>query len=83
MEIHTKEHIMREGLKDMANIIGQWEVFSKEPLKMGFEKGKEYGRVGLVTVINMRDSIKRIKSMVMESLFGVMEIYIKVNSKMI
>ena len=77
MAIHTKECTKMVNLRVMGNTIGQWEVFSKETSRTVFEMGREYGSVHLETVINMKESIRMIKSKALEFLYGKMVIFTK------
>ena len=70
MEIFIKVTIQMENQMDSENITGKTEAISKVILEMASGMVKAYGREELEIRINMKESIKTIKNVDMESLHG-------------
>lgn len=82
METITKESIKMESLKGMEYILGLMDVTMKEILKQDLNMEKEDGRKWqndqVDLQMNIQESIKEIKNVVMENLNGQQEIFTKV-----
>lgn len=82
METITKESIKMESLKGMECILGLMDVTMKEILKQDLSMEKEDGRKWqndqVDLQMNIQESIKEIKNVVMENLNGQQEIFTKV-----
>ena len=82
METITKESIKMESLKGMEYILGLMDVTMKEILKQDLSMEKEDGRKWqndqVDLQMNIQESIKEIKNVVMENLDGQQEIFTKV-----
>ena len=82
METITKESIKMESLKGMECILGLMDVTMKEILKQDLSMEKEDGRKWqndqVDLQMNIQESIKEIKNVVMENLDGQQEIFTKV-----
>ena len=81
METITKESIKMESLKGMEYILGLMDVTMKEILKQDLSMEKEDGRKWqndqVDLQMNIQESIKEIKNVVMENLNGQQEIFTK------
>ena len=81
METITKESIKMESLKGMECILGLMDVTMKEILKQDLNMEKEDGRKWqndqVDLQMNIQESIKEIKNVVMENLDGQQEIFTK------
>ena len=84
METITKESIKMESLKGMEYILGLMDVTMKEILKQDLNMEKEDGRKWqndqVDLQMNIQESIKEIKNVVMENLDGEQEIFTKVTT---
>ena len=84
METITKESIKMESLKGMEYILGLMDVTMKEILKQDLSMEKEDGRKWqndqVDLQMNIQESIKEIKNVVMENLDGQQEIFTKVTT---
>lgn len=84
METITKESIKMESLKGMECILGLMDVTMKEILKQDLSMEKEDGRKWqndqVDLQMNIQESIKEIKNVVMENLDGQQEIFTKVTT---
>ena len=84
METITKESIKMESLKGMECILGLMDVTMKEILKQDLNMEKEDGRKWqndqVDLQMNIQESIKEIKNVVMENLDGQQEIFTKVTT---
>ena len=84
METITKESIKMESLKGMEYILGLMDVTMKEILKQDLNMEKEDGRKWqndqVDLQMNIQESIKEIKNVVMENLNGQQEIFTKVTT---
>ena len=82
METITRVNIKMESLKGMECILGLMDVIMKEILKQDLSMEKEDGRKWqndqVDLQMNIQESIKEIKNVVMENLNGQQEIFTKV-----
>ena len=82
METITRVNIKMESLKGMECILGLMDVTMKEILKQDLSMEKEDGRKWqndqVDLQMNIQESIKEIKNVVMENLNGQQEIFTKV-----
>lgn len=82
METITRVNIKMESLKGMEYILGLMDVTMKEILKQDLSMEKEDGRKWqndqVDLQMNIQESIKEIKNVVMENLNGQQEIFTKV-----
>ena len=81
METITRVNIKMESLKGMEYILGLMDVTMKEILKQDLSMEKEDGRKWqndqVDLQMNIQESIKEIKNVVMENLNGQQEIFTK------
>lgn len=84
METITRVNIKMESLKGMECILGLMDVTMKEILKQDLNMEKEDGRKWqndqVDLQMNIQESIKEIKNVVMENLDGQQEIFTKVTT---
>ena len=84
METITRVNIKMESLKGMEYILGLMDVTMKEILKQDLNMEKEDGRKWqndqVDLQMNIQESIKEIKNVVMENLDGEQEIFTKVTT---
>ncbi len=77
MEIFTKDYSKMINLMDMGNTFGSTKAILKEISQMDWDKVKDCGKKKLETLINIKVNIKMTKNGDMESLPGLMAMYLK------
>ena len=83
MEINIQEIIFKTSSTDKVNTFGQRDLSIWDTLNMAIDKDSENGFLKNNKVKPMQDSIPMIKSMELVSIFGRMDVFIKVISKWI
>lgn len=83
MEINIQEIIFKTSSMVKANMFGQRDLSIWDTLNMAIDKDLESGFLKNNKVKPMQDSIQMIKSMELVSIFGRMDVFIKVISKWI